>query len=836
MRLFVFAIAFLAATVQAQVTVTGTVVDPSNAAVAGATVNLGAQNTLTDSLGRFRIEGVPTGRNTIDVKAASFTPLRQRVDVTPSMQPLVLHLALAALQESVEVNAADDVRPVLDPSANLDTTTLSGESLEQLPVFDQDIIGALTPFLDPAAVATGGTTIIVDGVEMKSAGVPKSAIDQIVVNDDPYSAESNRPGRGRIEITTKPGSGDVRGSINFTFRNSALAARNYFSPVKPPERRLAGEGMLTGPIGRDANSSFMLTFSQQDDDAVSVVHALMPSGVVDENVAAPSARTELMARVTHDYSEKHRASLQVNWKRFTIDEQGVGGVVLPQAGVNAVEQEKDLFFSLRSLLTPERMNQFQLTLEFDHEPTTSRSSAPGLIVRDAFVSGGAQATILRTESGGKLNDVFTISHGKHIFKAGVQIPNLNRRVWTDQTNQGGTFSFSSLADYEAGRPYAYVVQQGPGRVSLWWREYGAFVQDQVKLAKNVQALLGLRYDWQSRFHDTNNFSPRGSISWSPKTDGKTIVRAGGGVFYDRSGVAAVANLLLHDGSHLRSYTILNPSYPDPFANGVTLADIPTNITQVAPDVQIPYTVQFSTGVERQLTKGASLVVGYRGSRGHHMFRSVNVNAPLPPDYNTVPDPRYGIVQQIRSDGHMHSDALELTLRGKAGQHVGGQLQYTFSRTVNNTGGIFWFPADQYAAPGAEWGPSDFDQRHRLNALATFKSGRWIKLGVAVKYATALPYSLTAGEDVFHTGLSNARPAGVGRNTLRASDSRSVDLRWSHETPVSKGKTLTTSVDAFNIFNHPNFTNYVGNIRSPLFGSPTTVSAARRIQLSAEVNF
>src|SRR5207237_7977948 len=84
-----------------------------------------------------------------------------------------------------------------------------------------------------------------------------------------------------------------------------------------------------------------------------------------------------------------------------------------------------------------------------------------------------------TESGGKLNDIVTLSRGRHIVKFGLQVPNLNRRVWDDRTNRGGTFSFATLADYAAGRPYAWTVQQGTGRVSFWWREYGAFVQDQV---------------------------------------------------------------------------------------------------------------------------------------------------------------------------------------------------------------------------------------------------------------------------------------------------------------------------------------------------------------------
>jgi hypothetical protein len=269
--------------------------------------------------------------------------------------------------------------------------------------------------------------------------------------------------------------------------------------------------------------------------------------------------------------------------------------------------------------------------------------------------------------------------------------------------------------------------------------------------------------------------------------------------------------------------------------------VPVNVTELAPDIQIPYSLQYGASVERPIAKSAAAVLAYRGLRGHHLFRSVDINAPLPPDYTTVPDPTRGHVQQIRSDGRLRSDALELTLRGRAGKRASGQMQYTYTRASNNTGGINWYPSDQYAPAGNEWGPADFDIRHRLNVLGSLNAGRWGKLGLSGRFSSGAPYSETAGLDLFHTSFSNARPPGVGRNTLRAAGFRAVDLRWSHDVALSAQKgenarTLTVSLDAFNIFNHPNFTGYVGNVRSPFFLSPTSVSPGRRIQLAAEVKF
>jgi hypothetical protein len=169
------------------------------------------------------------------------------------------------------------------------------------------------------------------------------------------------------------------------------------------------------------------------------------------------------------------------------------------------------------------------------------------------------------------------------------------------------------------------------------------------------------------------------------------------------------------------------------------------------------------------------------------------------------------------------------------------VQYTFSRASNDTSGINWYPSNQYAPLSAEWGPADFDVRHRLNLLGTLSAGRWGNLGLSARFASALPYSQIAGIDLFHTGMANARPSGVGRNTLRASAYKTVDVRWSHDISLTeakgeKARELTLALDAFNVFNHPNFAGYIGNVRSPFYLSPTTVSAGRRLQLSAEVKF
>ena len=114
------------------------------------------------------------------------------------------------------------------------------------------------------------------------------------------------------------------------------------------------------------------------------------------------------------------------------------------------------------------------------------------------------------------------------------------------------------------------------------------------------------------------------------------------------------------------------------------------------------------------------------------------------------------------------------------------MQYTLATAHNDTNGINALPANNYDLAN-EWGPAPFDQRHRLEALIQFKAGDWADFGVNVSLASGRPYSLLTGRDDYHTGQTNARPAGVARNTLQGPGSAMLDLRWSHEFRIGSGK-------------------------------------------------
>jgi hypothetical protein len=120
---------------------------------------------------------------------------------------------------------------------NQSGNTIDANALDRLPVFDQDYITTMSRFLDPDSSGTNGTSLVVNGVEANGPGVTASAIQSVKINQNPYTALYSRPGRARIEITTKGGTPQLHGSANFLYRNTVFDATNAFAVTKAPEDR-----------------------------------------------------------------------------------------------------------------------------------------------------------------------------------------------------------------------------------------------------------------------------------------------------------------------------------------------------------------------------------------------------------------------------------------------------------------------------------------------------------------------------------------------------------------------------------------------------------------------
>ena len=816
----------------------GRVIDPSGAPVPLVEIVLKStrpvRKVYTGAAGEFRFEALGLGSYELLVSAPGFNPVKRSIRLGPSnSQPLEIRLVIASVKEEVSVTASEKEVSTAAGS-NADTISVERGLLDNLPILDLNYLAALGRFLDPGTPGGAGTTLIVDGMEMRSVGMTASAIQEIRINNNPYTAEYPRWSRRRIEVITKSSADAYHGTLNFLLRDYHLNARDAFAAQRPQEQRRIFEGSMFGPVGRSKNTSFLLSAAREQEDLVAIVFAQGPSGPITANVPTPQANSVASLRVSHQFNDRQAIFVQQNFQDRWQNNLGVGGTTLASAGSQLRFREDEIVFNHRAIVSPKLVSQFRIMVARYWAPTKANLDAAKVVVSDAFTGGGAQSDRLSTEFHTAITWLMTQTAGKHTLKYGINVPDWSRRGLSDRTNQLGTLSYASLADLAANRPFAAVLQRGDPRTIFIEKNIGGFLQDEWQLRPNISLAAGVRYDWQNYFGDANNLAPRLSIAYAPGKSRKTVIRTGAGFFFDRSGPGPILDILRFNGTQLRRYVLTGVPIP------ADLLGAPTSIHRLDPAVQLPDIMQFSFGVERQLAKKSTLAINYTGTRGVQQLRSRDANAPLPPNFEARPDRAVSVLRQIESAGRVEGNALELNLRGDIAPKVTGLAQYVFGRTRADTGGLNWFPASSYA-PAGEWGRADTDRRHQFNFLGTALLHRWASLGASASLLSGIPFNITTGRDDNRDGLAMDRPVGVTRNTGRGPGLASVDFRWFHDfrfRPAlkDKGPSLTLAADAFNVFNRVNFQNFAGALSSPFYGRAFASQPARRLQLGLRFQF
>ncbi len=823
----------------------GVVQDPSGASIVGADIELdkadGAKvaNTATDGAGRFQFKAVTPGSYSLQVRQTGFKTAKvsASADAAPHL-PLRIVLQLAAVESEVTVSASDSSAQIsTEISQNQDGASLNESALDRLPVFDQDYVTAISRFLDPDSTGSNGVTLVVNGVEANGPGVSASAVQSVKINQNPYSALFSRPGRARIEITTKGGTPKIHGSANFLYRDSLFDARNPFAIIKPGEQRTYYEGSLTGPLSHNQKTTFLTALDKDSDNQQAIVYAAGLNGPIDSNIPNPTRHYFISGRVFHDYRQADQFWMGYSYERRTVGNFGVGGTVLPEAGTDTLFFEHEINVGHVYVFTPKFLNQLHFLVGHYDNQTHSLNENPQIAVSGAFTGGGAQADARRTEYHLDATDIATYTSGKTETKFGIDIPDISRRGFDDFTNQAGTYSFSTIGDYAAQRPFSYLVQSGQGHVTFLEKTVAGIFEENLRVNAKLSVALGLRYYWQNYFHDVaHNLAPRVSFAYAPSQRGRTVVRGGAGLFFDRTGPAPIADLLHFNGVRLKRFILTDPGFP---VTPTQIDSVPTGIVTLDPRAIIPYSLQFSLGIEQQLTANSSISANYVGTRGIDLFRSIDANAPAPPDYSARPNLTLGQEREIQSEGYLKSSSLELGFRGRPSRFFSGQAQYALGKTYNNTSGITYFPANSNA-PGDDWGRSDNDRRNRFDLLGSFTAAKLFNFGTALSLYSGKPVEVTTGNDDNHDGLPLDRPFGVPRNSLHGPGYIDLDLNLSHTFQLTKaqkdGPSATLAINSFNVFNHKNDVTYVGVITSPFFGHSVAAQPPRRMQLDLEVRF
>ncbi len=848
--------------------------DPSGAVIPGALVNvkgaddkteaIALSDVATDGAGVAVAPDLVAGRYAIAVSFPGFeTRVLPDVRVRAGDNRRDVTLAIQKIDQSVSVGR-DPATSASDPNNDRFNTVLSKQQIDALPDDPDEMEAMLKEMAGP------GSTIRVDGFRGGRLP-PKSQIRSIRFSRDLFAAENHGGGMVFVDITTQPGLGPLTGSLDFTFRDEALNARNAFVNEKGPEQTQQYTFNLSGTLLK-GRTSFSLSLGGASLYDSANIFAALPGGQRTAPVRRPSDRLNASARIDQVLSKSHtlRATLQQN----DNDQQklGVGSFDLPERAFDRTSNETVFRLAESGPWTRNVFAESRLQLHWLEAESTSAADLPTIRVLDAFTAGGAQQAGGRRSTEVEWATNIDWAKGRHAVRAGTLVEGGAYRSDT-QSNYLGTYTFASLADYEQRRPSTYMKRTGDPLVGYSHWQAGVFVQDDWRVRKNLTVSGGLRHELQTHLGDRWNLAPRAGLTWSPFKNGRMTIRGGGGIFNDWLDVDTFEQTLRVDGVRQQDVVVRNPGYPDPYAGDASLQVLPVSKYTLAGDLVMPKRVLMTLGVSQQLSRMLAANVGVTRSNGADRFRGRNINAPR--EDGTRPDPALGNVTEVESTARMRGTSINTGLNlNVPSRRTSVLANYSWIRQENDADGPFSLPADSYRLSG-EWAPAAGVPHHIFSSIVNTTLFKSIRLGVSATARTGSPYNVTTGRDDNGDTVFNDRPAGIRRNSATTAGMWDVAARIGYafgfgERPPStagpggptmviqriggpggagdmlgamggggaENKRLRFEIFASvqNLLNHVNPIGYSGVMTSPFFGQPTAAMPARRIDIGVKMGF
>ena len=773
----IFLIAALAASAWAQSapatgTLRGTVLDPSGAVIANAKVSAaqdgGATRTVTsNSNGAYEIGNLPPGKYTVTANAKGFTAYAKSDVNLDAGQVSLFNISLEISVEKEKVNVEEESPHVeVSPASNASAIVLTGKDLDALPDDPDELLSDLQALAGPSAGPDGGQ-LYIDGFTGGQLP-PKSSIREIRINQNPFSAEYDKLGYGRIEIFTKPGTDKYHGQFSVEGNSSGLNTRNPFlgDAQQQPYDSVIYMGNIGGPINKKA--SFFFNVQRRNIDEIAVVDAQALG--LNESVANPRTRTNISPRIDYQLTATNTLTARYQYYRDTQQNAGVGGQVLPEAGYNTLSTEHTLQISDTQVLGAKAVNETRFQYLRDNSSQNPISTAVGINVLGAFTGGGSsEGTQTDYQDHYEFQNYTSINRGKNFLKFGVRLRAVHD-VNTSNAGFNGTYNFSgndtvtSYQNYLAGIPSQLTIDGPSGAsptVPVNVVDAGLYVQDDWKARPNLTLSGGLRFETQNAIHDHADWAPRLGFAWGigggGKSAPKTVLRGGFGIFYDRFSSSLVLHADRLNGVTQQQYVVTNPSYPTlPPLNSQT----PTSIYQIAPNLHAPYILQTAFSLERQLTKAANATLTYLNSHGAHQLLSNVANAP--PDTGNYPFTGLPAtaVFQYASDGVFRQNQLIAQFNIQAGSKVSLHGYYSLNYANSDASNAGNFPSDPHNLR-LDYGRASFDIRDRVFMGGTFALPRGFRLSPFMIFNSGSPYNVTVGgqPQQFADDLQfNVRPA------------------------------------------------------------------------------
>lgn len=823
-----------------------TVVDETGGVLPKASVTITSQDDATgkalapavaSDAGVASIEPLSPGRYTVVVEFPGFEPATVRdVRVRAGDNRHTVTLRLKTVAEEVSV-ARDGQTAGLDPTGLAFSTVLTREMIEALPD-DPDEMAAVLESMAPP-----GSKIRVDGF---SGGMlpHKSQIKSIRLPRMDAMAAQNHGGRDGflfIDIKTQPGAGPIRGSVDGTFFDDAFTANNPFTPKKGDEQTRQYGTYLSGTIIPNKTSFSLNVGGTSQYTSPNLLAVIADGSTVAESLRRPTEVTTLGLRLDHALNADH--SLRASFDRNARETRnlGIGGFNLVDRAFQTNSTTNMIRLAEGGPLGKRMYTESRLQLTWVSSENAAAVEAPTIRVIDAFTSGGAQ-----TRGGQEQFEIEAASdldyvRGVHSWRVGALVEGGRYRS-NDIANYLGTYTFASLAAFNAGQPSTYTRRIGDPNItySLWQTAF--YLQDDWRVARSVLLSAGVRAGYQTRVGDPFNLSPRLTVGWSPFRGGKLTLRGSYGYLYDWIDGGLYKQSQLVDGFRLREINVTTPSYPEPHPTGATSA---TNRYLWSDELTLPSSHRLNLGADRQLTANMRVSGSYTWGWGVGELRGRNLNAPVG---GVRPDPTFANVVQLVSDAEstFHSVNVGWNLTQPDWKRSFFALNYTWTDSQTNTTGAFALPANGDNLE-TEWGEDR--PRHVASASMNISPIEGLNLNLNAKGSSGSPYNITTGKDDNLDGLFNDRPAGVSRNSSRTTAQWDLNGRvaynWRFGPQVQGANaagrplgrlTVNVSLQFQNLLNRANYVGFSGVMTSPFFGQATNVANPRRMQVGFKFGF
>ena len=758
---------------------------------------------------------------------------------------------------------------------------------------------------------------------------PQSAIQEFKVYLSQSPAEYGWTAGGAVSMATKSGTNQIHGEGFEFYRNKALNAIDPFAKAggqaKPDFSRHQFGGAIGGPIVKDRIHFFQAAEALQNNlyDTV-VVRLPQFYGSLNGTFASPEYNHMTFTRGDVQLTRQQNLFVRYAWQvsDFTCEGCSASSSTPWFSGAGIKQHRYSWVGAHTWVLSPRVLNEVRgqwtnylfrqhvpgvvpLKKLYDESPERTQK----LTATYAFPSlnWGTAANQYGDLGSRQLRDDMSITAGQHTWKFGAGGQSVPIRQSIRKAN--GTWSFSADQPFNPSNVSAFVPVAGSVRqftaallnVALYAPNvmWDTYVEDEWKPAAGLTLNLGLRYEYQAKVFnqgrdlndasifpttgtatslaplvdlshrgDKNNVGPRVGLAWDVKNDGKTVVRAGYGLYYNPMNTGVE----LSEIQNFRQFTatIANPTYPDPYGGRDPLAFVATgvqNIAVQANDLENLQSAAYTAGLSQGLTSSLAIHIDGVYNRMSKVPMAIDINPRNGGTTGSRPLPQFGRVLQTASIGEADYKALLVRLEKRLDRNYMFTVSYTLASTNGNiSSSSFLSTVTDSAHLEYDNGPNNSDRRHAVVASGSVLLPYDVVLGAVFTARSTMPFSAIAGVDlngdanitdyvpgitrnVFNRGsdtdvmaLVNAYRATTGAAALPVSQINTneyygLDIRASKSIPIGAGRKVELIGQVLNVLNRTNLAAaWQTNALSSSFGIISSAVSQRQAEVGVRFSF